>query len=724
MTQRVALYARYSSDAQNAASVEDQNRLCRRHAEREGWIIVGEHADAAISGAIRDRPGLNRLMASVEKGLVDVVLSESLDRLARDLEHVASLYKRVTFHGAQIVTLSEGPVNDLHVGLRGAMAAMFLKDLAAKTHRGLEGRIRQGRAIGHPPYGYRLVRKLDGNGEPERGLRAIEAIEAGVVHRIFQLYCDGMKPLQIARLLNAEGIPGPSGGVWLADSVRGRATRRDGVLNNPIYAGRLVWNRRRGLKDPATGQKVRRENSAAVHVEIDVPHLRIIDDALWQAVQARLRANAAAPNPVATAGQPGFWDRRRPRNLLTGKAYCGLCGRPYAAVGKDYLACIDAHHGGCTNRISMRRGKLDRLVVEGLRERLMASPVLSAFIEVLREERERIVAGLQATTVSQSRQRATLERRIAHLVDELSDGSRSPGIRSRLAEFECQLEQLGAPGIPIVPDIPPLPGDLGAVYRTRLAGLEAALGQNATPEILEAARALITRVEIHPPAEPGGPPGIALEASLPHMLRLSGVGENKHGGAQGAGLLDQAIECSVKRDPRATPQRVEGSALALLATIPQPAQGQRVALDAEAGHGHDADGTDFGDGAAAGGVGDVDFDHREFHLGDGGVEGGVAAGEAGGVDDGAVEIRVVGGVEAVDHQALGIGVEDLDGDAQLGGVFADLRVVFGEFHRAEGFEHGLAAHVHAGAVDDEDIFHGVSLISYGQPSAFSTSPAR
>lgn len=201
----------------------------------------------------------------------------------------------------------------------------------------------------------------------------------------------------------------------------------------------------------------------------------------------------------------------------------------------------------------MRRNKLERLVVEGLRERLMVSPGLGAFIEVLREERERLVAERKATTVSQSRQRATLERRIAHLLDEFSDGSRSPGIRSRLGELECQLEQLGEPGMPIAPDIPRRPGDLGVVYRTRIAVLEAALRRNASPDVLEAARALIIRVEVHPPSEPGGRPGIAIEASLTNMLRLTGVGESKSGAANGADVLDHAIECSVKRDPGRRP---------------------------------------------------------------------------------------------------------------------------------------------------------------------------
>lgn len=107
-------------------------------------------------------------------------------------------------------------------------ASLYLKDLAAKTHRGQEGRVRQGRAIGHAPYGYRVVRQIGANGELERGLRTVEEAEAAVIRRVFTLYAQGLKPLAIARLLNGEGIPGPSGGPWLADTIRGRSKQQGG----------------------------------------------------------------------------------------------------------------------------------------------------------------------------------------------------------------------------------------------------------------------------------------------------------------------------------------------------------------------------------------------------------------------------------------------------------------------------------------------------------------
>jgi hypothetical protein len=61
---------------------------------------------------------------------------------------VATLFKHRRFAGVQIVTLSEGEVTELHVGLKGATNALFLKDLAAKTHRGIRGRVEKGKSGG------------------------------------------------------------------------------------------------------------------------------------------------------------------------------------------------------------------------------------------------------------------------------------------------------------------------------------------------------------------------------------------------------------------------------------------------------------------------------------------------------------------------------------------------------------------------------------------------
>ena len=183
---RVALYARYSSDQQREASIEDQLRLCRIYAEKQGWVVAGTYQDRAVSGASLIRPGIQALLADALRGRFEVVLAEALDRISRDQEDVAGVFKRMAFAGVKIITLSEGEITHLHVGLKGTMNALFLKDLADKTRRGLRGRIEAGKAGGGLCYGYDVVKRSDAAGEPVRGERRINEAEAKIVRRIFR----------------------------------------------------------------------------------------------------------------------------------------------------------------------------------------------------------------------------------------------------------------------------------------------------------------------------------------------------------------------------------------------------------------------------------------------------------------------------------------------------------------------------------------------------------
>jgi len=106
-----ALYARYSSDHQRDASIEDQLRLCRERAAHEGWSIADSCSDRSISGASLMRPGIQALMQDATAGRFQVMLAESLDRISRDREDIAGVYKRLTFAGVRMVTLSEGDIS-------------------------------------------------------------------------------------------------------------------------------------------------------------------------------------------------------------------------------------------------------------------------------------------------------------------------------------------------------------------------------------------------------------------------------------------------------------------------------------------------------------------------------------------------------------------------------------------------------------------------------------
>jgi site-specific DNA recombinase len=522
---RAAIYARYSSENQRDESIDDQVRVCRDRANQMGWTVVRTFADRAASGATTDRPDYQALKRAVTAGELDIVLAESLDRLGRDIEHVASFFKVATFHHVRIHTCAEGDISELNIGLNGLMGSLYLKELAAKTRRGLEGRIHAGRCTGSAPFGYTVVRKLREDGEPDRGLRAIDLPAAAVVRRIFTDYAAGASPRMIARALNSERIPAPGGGIWYDTSIRGRKKRGDGILRNALYVGKIIWRRRLSLKDPTTGARLRRDAKPDTYVVAPAPDLRIIDDALWAQVQARLTDEAARPVDTQAKGQHAFWDQRRPRHLLSGKVTCGICGGAFRSTGKDYLGCSAAKNGACTNRRTVKRVALEAHVLDVLQRQLMHPDLLGAFVAAFNEEWTRLGSALRDQATARERERAGLDRRIANLVDVISDGGGTPAILDRLKDLETKRATLGKAGPSDPPAHQPLAPDhdLAACYTTQIADLTAALARGDQPEALELARSLIDEVIIHPPTD-GDPTGIEFIGNLMELLRTAGLG--------------------------------------------------------------------------------------------------------------------------------------------------------------------------------------------------------
>ena len=491
MTARTVIYARYSSDLSRDASIEDQVRLCRAHAELQGWQVVRVFEDRAISGASAIRPGYQAMLEAVQSGTVDVVLAESLDRLSRDQEDIAALFKRLRFLGVKLVTVGEGEVGDLHVGLKGAMNALYLKDLADKTRRGLEGRVRAGRSGGGLCYGYDVV-----PGE-ERGGRAINPTQARIVRRIFEEFAAGRSPKAIARRLNDEGLPGPRGGLWRDSAIRGHRARGTGLLNNELYLGRLVWNRLRYVKDPRTGRRVSRRNDPAAWIVEEVPGLRIVDDQLWDRVRARQAAIEAKPH-VKAMKESRFWEHRRAQHLLTGLVRCAACGGAFASVGRDYLACGTARKlHRCAQRKGIRRQVLERFVLDLVRDQLMQPDAVRAFIAAYHGE---INSGRDVAAAERGRIERDLRgviRKLDGMYDAVADGLRTPGLLAKIealerqnAELETQLEAPAPSPVRLHPN-------LADLYRQKTAALCEALADPAIrDEAIAILRGLIEEVRV------------------------------------------------------------------------------------------------------------------------------------------------------------------------------------------------------------------------------------
>lgn len=426
------------------------------------------------------------------------------------------------------------------------MGALFLTDLADKTRRGLIGRIRKGRATGRVVYGYRMVRRVGSDGEPERGLREPDPVEAAVVQRIYRDYAAGKSPLAIAKALNAEGIPAPNGGLWRDATIRGRPFRGDGMLRAEIYVGRLVWNRRRSDKNPETGQIHSRLNPAEARAVGDAPDLRLIDGSLWDAVQARLAATVA---PTTSAGRSAFWQAKRPRHLLSGKVVCGCCGRTFIPIGKDYMACRAVKLGACSNNRRARRLKLERSVLDALATRLMEPALAEAFIGALIQEWNRLAGNVGATRTATRAELAQVERRIANLVEALAEGVvRGAGVSAKMADLEERRQALEAMLAAAPPEPPRLHPNLAKVYREAVSDLRSAIERDDGVEALEAARKLVDRIIISPPPDGGGSPRAELVGSLPAMLALAGVPIGTTDSADGSENTRRMIEGLVRSD--------------------------------------------------------------------------------------------------------------------------------------------------------------------------------
>ncbi|MBK5927294.1 recombinase family protein [Rhodobaculum claviforme] len=503
---RVAIYARYSTELQREASIEDQLRVCRRRIEAEGWQEVRVHSDKGISGATHLRPGYQALLEDARTGRIDVVLAESLDRLSRDQEHVAGFYKLMVHAGVEVVTVAEGVISELHIGLKGTMSALYIKDLRQKTHRGLEGRVKAGKSAGGLSYGYAVVRTLLPDGTPSTGDFAVLPGEAAVVRRIFSDYAAGQSARRIAIALNAEGIPAPRSGkgtgTWTASTISGNWQRGTGILNNELYVGVRVWNRLSYGKDPITGKRGSRLNPPEEWISEPVPELRIIDDALWTAVKARQEATRMTVLVETQARPNGFGVARRPTYLFSGLLKCGCCGAGYTLMNKTKYGCsASRNRGTCDNRKLIKREELEARVLDGLRDRLMHPALVAEFLAEYQREWNRHQTDETAARATTKAELAQVTRKIDQILDAIEGGMFHPSMKDRMTALETQKTALNVKLEELGPEEPPVllhPG-LTEVYARKVGDLVTALNAEGTRlEATEILRSLVDEIRLHP----------------------------------------------------------------------------------------------------------------------------------------------------------------------------------------------------------------------------------
>ena len=352
------------------------------------------------------------------------------------------------------------------------------------------------------------------------GERIINQTQAAIVRRIFNEFARGDSPRTIAARLNAGKISGPSGRSWGASTIHGHRVRGTGILNNDLYIGRVVWNKLRYQKDPATGKRVSRLNPEKAWILKERPDLRIVPDDLWQAVKDRQGAF------VPVRGGAIANQKRRPKTLFSRLLKCGVCGGGVSLIAPGQFGCQTARNKGpavCANGARMAVADLEETILGALRYHLLADPDLCAeFAAEYARHTNQLRASQDAARAQQRAELAKVTRDVDRLVQALLDGVRGSQVKDKMAELEARKRQLeisleqGAPA-PVR-----LHPNMGERYRNQVTGLIEALNEpGRRTEAAELIRALVDRIVFSPAAGNPKRATLDLHGDLAGILALA-----------------------------------------------------------------------------------------------------------------------------------------------------------------------------------------------------------
>jgi site-specific DNA recombinase len=260
-----------------------------------------------------------------------------------------------------------------------------------------------------------------------------------------------------------------------------------------LYVGRLVWNRQRFIKDPDTGKRVARLNPQSAWIVSAVPHLRIVDDDLWNRVKER-----QAVTRHACSGRPER--ARRPIYLFSGLTKCAVCGGGFILSSHARLICFNAHdRGTCTNKRSIKRIEVEARVLNGMKKRMLEPDAFAEFCAGFSKEMNRLRQEHGARLASAKRDIAKLDRRSKQIMELLLNGYSDEAWKRELQEIDgrrAELRSLLAAAESDVP-FPNVHPRMVQVFRDKVESLAAALDdEHGAADARHHLRALVQQVVI------------------------------------------------------------------------------------------------------------------------------------------------------------------------------------------------------------------------------------
>lgn len=400
------IYARYSSHAQREESIEGQLRVCNDYAGHAGFSVIKEYIDRAMTATNDQRPAFQQMIAESASGEFDTVLVYALDRFARDRYDAAVYRKKLKDNGVRILSVTQ-PIDDSPEGvliesLLEGLAEYYSKNLARGVMRGMRENAINCKAVGGIcPTGYTIDRSTM--------KYVIDEEKAGIIREVFKLYGDGMTMTDVIKTCNERGYR----------TNRGRRFTRNSlstILKNRKYIGVYKFD----------------------DIEIEGGMPVIVDAGTFEKVQKRL----------------AMGNKKKPRKnddvefLLSGKLYCGHCGKPMVGTsgtgkgGQVYYYYSCRQHGNKCIKTAERKEKLEQFVIDYITEEFLTNENISVMADLIVKEMDNDEWSQRIRALE--RQISDVDSRIRNLMKALElDGDLQP-VMDRITELQAERKALDA----------------------------------------------------------------------------------------------------------------------------------------------------------------------------------------------------------------------------------------------------------------------------------------
>ena len=312
MRRRVAGYARVSTDSdEQFSSYEAQvDYYTSFIKENPDWEFVGIYTDEGISGTnTKHREGFNRMIQDALDGKIDLIVTKSVSRFARNTVDSLTTIRKLKEAGCECLFQKE---NIMTFDSKGEVLITIMSSLAQEESRSISENVTWGQRKRFSdgkvsiPYGQFLGYRKGADGLPE-----IVPEEAEIVRKIYRLFMQGKSTNAIAGWLTTDGIPTPGGKTqWQRATV-------ESILSNEKYKGSALLQK--SFTVDFLTKKTKANEGEVPQYYVEESHPAIIEPNEWQEVQAELAKRKRSQK------------RHRQTSVFSGKIFCGDCGEIYGS---------------------------------------------------------------------------------------------------------------------------------------------------------------------------------------------------------------------------------------------------------------------------------------------------------------------------------------------------------------------------------------------------------